>query len=398
MARLGKEDYIEIYKKYNVNKTWSFSKVETYLQDKYEYYLKYVAKIKGDRDDSAYGSYGTLVHDTIEAFYNKQITKEEVLQQYDNKSTELEMFGRKFDRTDEQKNEKIKLDYDVCVRHYLERIERPNNKFVTELPVILDLTPKIILVGYIDLLEYVENDLVITDFKTSTIFSNADMKDKTAQLMLYAEAIRKRSNLENFEHIKIQYDFIKYVQVKYLQLNGKEKVRNIKRSELGTSLSSAVKTFLVKEGISQNEIEKYLTQLEYTNSIDCLPKNIQDKFSIDKCIVSVDLSEDIIKEFKTNLINTITEIQENENKYQLTLDEKIFWSEVDTKKSFYFANLSEYSMDLHKPYKEYLVKSGLLVDTLMKQEQDKLNEIKTTSQVIDNKSSLDDKWKDMFGD
>ena len=78
MPRLSKEDYIKIYKKYNAKRVWSFSRIETYKQDKYEYFLKYVKKIPGDRQDSAYAPYGTLVHDIIENFYNKQIKLEDI--------------------------------------------------------------------------------------------------------------------------------------------------------------------------------------------------------------------------------------------------------------------------------------------------------------------------------
>lgn len=398
MARFGKEDYIKIYNEYNVNKTWSFSKVETYIRDKYEYFLKYVIKVKGDRNDSGYGDFGTLVHDTIEKYYNGEITKQQVLEEYDNKSVELDMLGKKFDRTDENKNEKYRNEYDTCVRHYLKEIEKPNNKFITEKPIILQLAPKIVLIGYIDLLEYIGNDLIITDFKTSTIFSKADMEDKTAQLMLYAEAIREKIKAENFDHIKIQYDFIKYVTVKYLQLNGTEKLRNIKRSEIGTSLSSAAKTFLKKAGYDENKIESYISQMEFTNSIECLPQEIQDKFSINKCIVGVELSQDIIKKFKDNLISTIQEIEDKENKYHLLKDENIFWQDVENKDSFYYANLCEYSMDIHKPYKAYLVKNGLLQDVIEKQEQIKKEQLEQMTGIVDNKSTIDDKWKDMFGE
>ena len=396
MARFGKEDYIKIYNEYNVNRTWSFSKVETYLRDKYEYFLRYILKIKGDRNDSGYGDFGTLVHDTIEDYYNDKITKEQVLSQYDNKSVELDMLGKKFDRTDEKRNEDYRQEYDICVRHYLERIEKPKNKFITEKPIILQLTPKIVMVGFIDLLEYIGSDLVITDFKTSTIFSKADMEEKTAQLMLYAQAIKEKAGLENFEHLKIQYDFIKYVTVKYLQLNGNEKSRNIKRSEIGMSLSSAAKTFMKKAGYDENKIESYISQMEFTNSIECLPQEIQDKFSIDKCIVGVELSNDIIEKFKNNLTTTIQEIEQKEKEYQITKDENIFWQDVEGRDSFYFANLSEYSMDLHKPYKAYLVKNGLLQDVIQKQEQMKMEQLSV--KLVDNKSAIDDKWKDMFGE
>lgn len=399
MARFGKEDYIKIYNKYGVDKVWSFSKVETYIQDHYEYFLKYIKKVPEDRNDSAYGDYGTLTHDIIEDYYNDKIKKEDLISIYDKKTVEFEIIGKKFDRTDEQKNEKIKLDYDICIKHYLQNIKKPTTNFKTELPVVLELEPGIVMIGYIDLIELDNGSITITDFKTSTKFSSADMKTKTAQLMLYAEAIRNKQNLPDFSTIKIQYNFLKYITVKYMQLNGTEKSRDIKRSEIGSSLSSVVKTFMNKAGYDENTIASYISQIENENSIDSLPEDIRNKFSINDCIVPVELSSDIIKEFKENFISTVKEIENLEEKYQLTLDENVFWDECTTAKSFYFANLSGYSMDVHKPYKQYLVKNGLLVDTLRKQEQDILVPIINNVQNnTDTSKTIDDKWKDLFGE
>ena len=122
-------------------------------------------------------------------------------------------------------------------------------------------------------------------------------------------------------------------------------------------------------------------------------------FTILPCIVKIELSNGIIENFKKDIIETVHEIESKEAEYALTGDENIFWDEVDASKSFYFANLSEYSMNLHKPYKQYLVKNGLLMDTLQKQEQDNQGISVSTKNVESSiNSTVDDKWKDMFGD
>lgn len=399
MPRLSKEDYIKIYKKYNAKRVWSFSRIETYKQDKYEYFLKYVKKIPGDRQDSAYAPYGTLVHDIIENFYNKQIKLEDIQNEFDKKSLELEMLGKKFDRTDDLKNEKIKTDYEACVKDCLNCLVPPQVPFKTELPVVVDIAQGVVLIGYIDLIEIDKGKITITDFKTSTIYSKTDMQNKVIQLMLYAEAIRKKKKLENFDNIQIQYNFLKYATVSYVQLNGKIKSRNIKRSEIGKNLSSIVGTFLKNKGYDEFDINMYKGQVETTNSLDGLPKEIQMMFTILPCIVKIELSNEIIENFKKGIVDTVHEIENKEAEYVLSGDENIFWDEVDTSKSFYFANLSEYSMNLHKPYKQYLVKNGLLMDTLQKQEQGKQT-ISASTQNVENdiNTAIDDKWKDMFGD
>lgn len=399
MPRLSKEDYIKIYKEYDVKRVWSFSRIETYKQDKYEYFLKYVKKIPGDRQDSAYAPYGTLTHDIIEGVYNKEIAFNDIQNEFDKKSLELEMLGKKFDRTDEQKNDKIKKDYEICIKDCLRSVVPPRVPFKTELPIVVDIAQGIVLIGYIDLIEIDNGKITITDFKTSTIYSKADMQNKVAQLMLYAEAIRKKKKLENFDNIQIQYNFLKYTTVSYVQLNGKIKSRNIKRSEIGKNLSSIVGTFLKNKGYDEFDINVYKEQVENTNSLDGLPKEIQMMFTILPCIVKIELSNEIIENFKKGIVDTVQEIKNKEAEYALSGDENIFWDKVDTSKSFYFANLSEYSMNLHKPYKQYLVKNGLLMDALQKQEQENQT-ISASTQNVESSinSTIDDKWKDMFGD
>ena len=309
------------------------------------------------------------------------------------------MLGKKFDRTDDVKNEKIKTDYEACVKDCLNCLVPPQVPFKTELPVVVDIAQGVVLIGYIDLIEIDKGKITITDFKTSTIYSKTDMQNKVIQLMLYAEAIRKKKKLENFDNIQIQYNFLKYATVSYVQLNGKIKSRNIKRSEIGKNLSSIVGTFLKNKGYDEFDINMYKGQVETTNSLDGLPKEIQMMFTILPCIVKIELSNEIIENFKKGIVDTVHEIENKEAEYALSGDENIFWDEVDTSKSFYFANLSEYSMNLHKPYKQYLVKNGLLMDTLQKQEQDKQT-ISASTQNVENdiNTAIDDKWKDMFGD
>ena len=90
------------------------------------------------------------------------------------------------------------------------------------------------------------------------------------------------------------------------------------------------------------------------NTIDCLPKEVRDKFEIKDCYVQVPLSEEKIDELKSDIANTIHEFRDKEKEYKETKDEMLFWQDVTDEDAFRLATLSGYSRALHKPYDAYL--------------------------------------------
>ena len=124
-----------------------------------------------------------------------------------------------------------------------------------------------------------------------------------------------------------------------------------------------LKMWLKKLGY-EAELVEYLDMLAQTNDIKCLPKDVQAKYKFHDCIVYVDLTKELIDRWVTEITNTIDEIIEKEEKYEVEkmVDaesaEKIFFDtpEQVEKQSYYFATLCAYSPNLHKPYKLYLDK------------------------------------------
>ena len=105
--RKTKEELNAIKKKYNVSDLYSWSKYNTAKSDLYEYYLKYIARIPEDRNDGIYGISGNACHDILEQFYSKQIKFEDMLPLYEDKLSNFNIIELKYDRTCEEKNEKI---------------------------------------------------------------------------------------------------------------------------------------------------------------------------------------------------------------------------------------------------------------------------------------------------
>jgi hypothetical protein len=352
MARKTREELDAIKKEYNVKDLYSWSKYNTAKSDLYEYYLKYIAKIPEDRKDGIYGISGGVAHDILERFYSKELKYKDMLEEYENALFNFNMSELKYDRCDEEKNEKIAKKYEYCLRHFFQN-HIPINKKVDIERFVLIKIGCFLFQGYIDFLFKDKKDFVITDWKTSTIYSGKKIDSEKGQLVLYAEALRQLG--VPIENIKIRWCFLKYVTVQYPQANEEIKERDILRCEIGEKLSTNVKMWLKKaKTYSDEEIDNFIDMLITTNSLECLPEDIKNKYTINDCYVEIPFNQEEIDLLKEDIKIKIIEIAKKEMEYFKTKDERVFWEDITDAKSYYFANLSGYSANLHKPYKEYL--------------------------------------------
>lgn len=391
--RLNFEQLEQIKKEMNVHDIYSFSKVNLYKTDPYSYFLKYILRVPEDKADSIYSYCGTLVHDLTEQFQADQITKEKMLETYNDKTFELEALGYKFDRTDEEKNELISKKYHACNRHFLnnfKKIEGING--ISESHVIIKIG-KFLFVGYIDYQHIEVNDdnikqLYITDFKTSTIYSKDKAQKEKMQLLLYSLGhIQSGWDIAN---IKSRWCFTKYINVDVMQkkkIDGEYtwKSRQIERNEIGSKLSVSAQMWLKHtERYNEEEINDFIVDMLVTNSIDNLPNDVKEKFKISDCYVYIDISKEEIDELVNDFVSTIHEMKIKEGEYNRTKDDKVFWTEVTKENEYFLAVLSGYSKDLHKPYAMYLQQKeldsqGIVFST----DKDKTNKNKLKNDDID---------------
>lgn len=301
-----------------------------------------------------------MAHDIMESLYTHHIEYKDMDEVFEDVWTTANIAELKFDRNDEEKNEKIKQKYYECLKHFFK-----NHKVIIhKMEIERFVTAKIggnVFQGYIDACFKDENGCVnILDWKTSSIYKGKKAENECGQLIVYAIALNQMGI--PFEKIKICWDFLKYVSIQCQQANGKWTTREIERNQIGSKLQSSVKMWLKKCG-HEEELLEYLDLLQQTNNITCLPQDVQDKYIISDCIVYVDITDELLDKWKTEIVNTIDEIIEKENRYEEMKNnradaEKIFWDtdEQVENQSYYFATLCAYSPTLHKPYKEYLDK------------------------------------------
>jgi RecB family exonuclease len=352
--RLTNEELDKVKRKYGVEELYSWSKISTFMTSHYEYYLKYVLHKKEDIDNCAYAPMGSICHSIIEKLYGNEIQYDDMDEEFeDGWTTAIDVADLKFDRNSEEKNESIKAKYKENLKHFFKN----HNKIETKVELERFLAAKIgdyVLQGYADAItKDKESCFNIIDWKTSSQYKGKVLEEHSGQLTVYAIALMQMGI--PLEKIKIGFNFLKYVSIQYEQANGAIKTRDVERCKIGESLQSNCKMWLKKFGYDPDE---YLMLLLDTNSISCLPEEVQEKFVISDCYVYIPLTQELVDKWTNTIITTIKDIKEREADYNECGSEKCFWDSIESVKeqSYYFATLSGYSPNLNKPYKEYLEK------------------------------------------
>ena len=265
------------------------------------------------------------------------------------------------------------------------------NKLLIEKPVIVNIDGEV-FVGYIDAL-YKDEDgnVYIVDFKSSSIYTGDKLKENSGQLILYSIGLHQMGI--PLDKLKPCFNFLKYCTIRYEQKNGAIKYRNVDRCEIGEKLQANAKTWLKHFGY---EPDKYLKEMIDTNGIDCLPKEVREKYEITDCHVDVELNEKTVEKWTNHITTTLTDIKLREKDYEETKSDKCFWDDEESveKQSYYYSNLCFYSANKLLPYKAYLEKleasknntdmfGGLLGSTPA-----------TTNKDINNSMEVDLSWLD----
>lgn len=391
MARLTSEQLQALMKKENADRIWSWSKINCFHTSPYEYYLKYIKKAKEDRANSIYVTTGGLAHNILEKFYTNEITYDDMLEQFeDGWTVAVDIADLKFDRTDEEKNVKIKDKYYENLVHFFNNHTVLKNKPIIEQFVKVKIDGNLFQ-GYIDCaFKDDDGNIHIVDFKTSSIYKGAKADNESGQLVLYAIGLNQQG--VPFDKIRICWNFLKYVTIQYEQKNGTVKTREVERCKIGESLQSNVKTWLKHFGY---DVDEYLMKLLDTNDITCLPEEVKKKYTLSDCYVYVDLTDKLIDKWTNHVSTVIKDITLREKDYEETHSDACFWDTDESIKeqSYYFANLCSYSRNLHKPYDEYCKR----IETSQNGTDmfgGLLNNTSTTSKVIDNKNEVDLSWLD----
>jgi len=285
------EELNELCNKFETDRLWSWSRVNCTHNSLYEYYLKYIAREKEDRADSIYTVTGGIAHDIIERFYSGEITKEQMLEEFNDGWTVAFDIGElKFNRSDSEKNNDIANKYYKNLEHFFKNHTVLDKKVSLEQFVTIQIGNEYYQ-GYIDALTTDENkNYVIIDWKTSSIYLGEKAKNECGQLVMYAMALHQKG--VPYEKIRICWNFLKYVNVfveqpdkyniRWTTVKGEEKFKEkVDDSKVISTIKASVKAWLKEIGLDKNKIDEYINTMEEQGSIGCLPKEVYDKFTIE---------------------------------------------------------------------------------------------------------------------
>lgn len=354
MARLTSEELQTLMKNEGVSRIWSWSKWNCFHTSPYEYFLKYILHKKEDRTDCIYTTTGGIAHDIMERRYTGKLPYEQMIDDFeDGWVTAFNIAEMKFDRNSPEKNDKISQKYYENLKHFFINHTPLKYKPVIEQFVKAKIGDNLFQ-GYIDIcFKDDEGNFNILDWKTSSIYKGKKAENECGQLVVYAIGLSQQGI--PMDKIRICWNFLKYVSIQYEQANGAVKTREVERCKIGESLQTNAKMWLKKLGYA-DQVDDYLKLLLDTNGIECLPKEVQEKYIISDCYVYVPLTEELINRWEETIISIINDIELREKDYEETQSDKAFWDTDESveSQSYYFSTLCGYSPNLHLPYKAYL--------------------------------------------
>lgn len=177
------------YKPLIEDMTWSFSRIESFCDCPYRWYLKYLRKFP--EEDRFFSTYGSFMHRLIESYYNGELPKDDLVTQF-LCGFSSEVHGDRPAATTLEK-------YIEDGRFYLANFEPFPYETISvehEVKFSLDGIP---FVGYIDYLGEKDGEYYIVDHKSRNLkqrskrkkptLSDEELDQKLRQLYLYSTAV-----------------------------------------------------------------------------------------------------------------------------------------------------------------------------------------------------------------
>jgi len=396
-----------IPEQYRGIKRYSFSEIQSDGQCSWQYYLGRIKTPKEENKDNIYSLSGSIAHDVLEHEKDYEYDGLRMQKQFLNEFNEMASLGYKFS-VDESKNEEMLNKYKNNILHYFKYYYKEDiEEEEIEYRIWTYVQDKLIS-GFVDN-KYRDGEyFVIKDYKTSTMYSKADQEKGRNQLIIYAKDLIDKGI--PIGKIKLCWDFIKYCNIEYklpkkikidimeheyddLITRGIIKTRRSKtreiieiqnstttaeRTQVGVKFKSSLRKILTYEELNEDVIESILSNLEKTNSMDNIPKDIVDKYEIKfkKCIVYADFNEEVLKRVEEELYEKICIIEK-----KLKSDNYDVWERnpVQDSDSFYCSKLCGVN-HVCKYYKEYIENKEMFITP---EHQTKVNQFRGGNDLND---------------
>lgn len=172
--------------------TWSYSRIRSFGDCPYRWYLRYLCGIHGA--DTFFASYGSFMHKLIELYYKEHKTPNQLYQMY--------LTGFTSSVKGQAPNQKVFENYFTSGISYLKNIEPFPYKPLAVEQFVSFTVGGIPFVGYIDFLGERDGALCIVDNKSRVLKprsrrktptkADAELDEYLVQLYLYAAAVEQQ--------------------------------------------------------------------------------------------------------------------------------------------------------------------------------------------------------------
>lgn len=270
---------------------YSISRLNTYNDCPYSYYLTYINKDRGD--NNCYGIAGGEVHEWLEDIQNNKLAEEELPTLLEGLLMQLELEGISFPAPNIERN------WIEDMKHFASTFKKLETPMITEKRVLYKVADKVWLQGYIDVLGVSGDKNFILDWKTSGKFTGDRLRGMGRQLVLYKDAIEQTTP---YTIDSLYWYMIKYIEVDF---NGRTRVlsrRNwVEKSKKNLEKALSKEDDLVKEVYIQEAIQN--------NSIAGLPDYARNKFSVRPHIKYYEGDPKTVEEARQYVLDTASRIE-----------------------------------------------------------------------------------------
>ena len=226
-----------------MNDVWSFSKLSSYHNCAYAWYLTYVLHEKGD--DNVYGVLGNSIHDCLELMCKDEMTIEEAKTKFKEDYDMCKFLGMNFPTENTEK----KYIYDI--EHAFDYFEKPKGRLEEERYIEFEIENKKFR-GYVDLIIFDDEKktIQVLDWKSSSKFSKKDLEShKVFQLILYSMYLEKE--YPDYKILNPVFYMLKYARVKN-DVTGRESIRE--RIDIDDTIHEVLEPYIVE--VQYNECMK----------------------------------------------------------------------------------------------------------------------------------------------
>ena len=315
---------------------YSYSKMSTINKCLYQAWRTYILHDRGA--NSVYGALGGKIHDCLQSIIDGNGTTTDLLPAMNSELVDLDMLGLDFPH-DFRGGTSIRDKWVADMTNFCKTFYPPKGKFATEQLLILKVSDKRAVQGYIDLLRYnADGTVSVLDWKTSSNYAEKDLLEHGRQLTIYGMALEQAGyKVKSTAWIMLKYVVINFNW--YATKRSKTKTpltRIVNRSKIYATIKDAVESACRESCMDEADIEMAMMEFSKTNILgDQFPAAVREQFSIKPYVRNYPYTEEL-KQEALDYINKTADLYE-----RLPHDKEHPWEpcEISKDTSFFCNNL-----------------------------------------------------------